>query len=919
MSGRPRGGARQGDRPVGNPRHGNAGHGRGKNTLNPDYDDKFSGQAIFAPHGERLQPPDKAVEQKEDQLIRTAKRTGMSLNGLSIPARPSYGTNGKQVVLWTNYFPLLAESKRQIFRYTIDISPTIDSNRRKTRRLIELLQANNKEHFELAEVATDFANIFITSKKLRIPDGGISLRQRYDEAEEEYTVTIKPETPISIEQLLESISRPAGITLNGFEKSASIQALNIIMTQTAKDTAGIYGGGNCNKFYSWPGANDPTFRLGQGLIALQGFHTSVRSSTSRLLVNINVANAAFYPAINLHALMDEYTSNYAHSGLETFISRLKVSHKFYGKKTVKTVKGFSHARHDKNHDQPRFGDAHTIKFKCDEERIKGMVSDFEHFKKKYNIPINYPKVPCINVGSDQRQVFIPPELLTIEPGKQYNKKLSADQTAEMLNFAVRKPAENARRIVGEGTSMMRLSDANPKLVQYKVGKNFTFKTPRDASWNMRDVQFSDAKKLQPLDWGYVKLGPKFYEFGKEDIARFMNFAKAAGLDWSESEMAPNGIKPANPLQLPYDGPNTRETNDAIIERIMLTASKYKLKILFVILPDNNAFLYSRVKFHGEVRYGKHRFQSQSRMTLKLCRQLLEGKKGAADYAANIAHKFNLKLGGANQTLTKDKLGIFGDGKTMLVGMDWPGSIRLQAHSEMIDKLEEMFGERLDLWYAKHKNLPDRIIIYRDGVSEGQYETLLENELPKVEAACKALYRKWSPAKYPKIAVIVCRKRHHTRFYPTDIEDADGTEQQNCRSGTVVDRGITMEHGWDFFLQAHHCLQGTAKPTHYVVIRNDIKMDANELEAFTHHLCYLSARSTKAISLCPPAYFADLLCERGRMYLYKVYNAAHFYDRNAALRYDPNTAPVDGNGNFDWNRSPWTGLIHDRVKDSMFYI
>ena len=161
----------------------------------------------------------------------------------------------------------------------------------------------------------------------------------------------------------------------------------------------------------------------------------------------------------------------------------------------------------------------------------------------------------------------------------------------------------------------------PVKVQYKVGKNFTFKTPRDASWNMRDVQFSDAKKLQPLDWGYVKFGPKFYEFGKEDIARFMNFAKAAGLDWSESEMAPNGIKPANPLQLPYDGPNTRETNDAIIERIMLTASKYKLKILFVILPDHNAFLYSRVKFHGEVRYGKHRFQSQSRMTLKLCRQV----------------------------------------------------------------------------------------------------------------------------------------------------------------------------------------------------------------------------------------------------------------------------------------------------------
>ena len=40
--------------------------------------------------------------------------------------------------------------------------------------------------------------------------------------------------------------------------------------------------------------------------------------------------------------------------------------------------------------------------------------------------------------------------------------------------------------------------------------------------------------------------------------------------------------------------------------------------------------------------------------------------------------------------------------------------------------------------------------------------------------------------------------------------------------TRVDRGITMENGWDFFLQAHDCLKGTAKPAHYVVLRNDFR-------------------------------------------------------------------------------------------------
>ena len=47
--------------------------------------------------------------------------------------------------------------------------------------------------------------------------------------------------------------------------------------------------------------------------------------------------------------------------------------------------------------------------------------------------------------------------------------------------------------------------------------------------------------------------------------------------------------------------------------------------------------------------------------------------------------------------------------------------------------------------------------------------------------------------------------------------------------TILDRGITMETGWDFFLQAHECLQGTAKPAHYIVLRNEFDKGQNALE------------------------------------------------------------------------------------------
>lgn len=71
---------------------------------------------------------------------------------------------------------------------------------------------------------------------------------------------------------------------------------------------------------------------------------------------------------------------------------------------------------------------------------------------------------------------------------------------------------------------------------------------------------------------------------------------------------------------------------------------------------------------------------------------------------------------------------------------WPGSIRCQASKkEMVSTLTEMMQERLNLWIARNKRVPDKILIYRDGVSEGQYKTVLEEELTQIREACKMIY------------------------------------------------------------------------------------------------------------------------------------------------------------------------------------
>ena len=54
-----------------------------------------------------------------------------------------------------------------------------------------------------------------------------------------------------------------------------------------------------------------------------------------------------------------------------------------------------------------------------------------------------------------------------------------------------------------------------------------------------------------------------------------------------------------------------------------------------------------------------------------------------------------------------------------------------------------------------------------------------------------------------------------------------------------------------------------------MIHNDIGLQADEVEKITHNLSYLYQRATKAVSYCTPAYYADLLCARGRAWLTKA--------------------------------------------------
>lgn len=200
---------------------------------------------------------------------------------------------------------------------------------------------------------------------------------------------------------------------------------------------------------------------------------------------------------------------------------------------------------------------------------------------------------------------------------------------------------------------------------------------------------------------------------------------------------------------------------------------------------------------------------------------------------------------------------------------WPIDLRINtAGKEMVDLLGPMLTTRLGLWQSDRANsLPDNLLIYRDGVSENQYKTLLEEELGKIRNTCQVKYRGRDP---PKITLIIVGKRHHTRFFRK-------TEAGNCTNpefGTVVDTGVTEARNWDFFLQSHHALLGTACPAHYFVLHNEILTKefvgatfkiSDYLHKLAYEMCYLFGRSTGPVNIPPPVYYADLACEKSRCY------------------------------------------------------
>ncbi|KDQ20605.1 hypothetical protein BOTBODRAFT_151362 [Botryobasidium botryosum FD-172 SS1] len=829
--------------------------------------------------------------QGNDQNALVSLFQGLGVQGPdSFPTRRSWGTVGTAVSLRANYFPITFP--KALYEYEVKIDPAV-AVRRVKRRIFWLLErAPNFSQFA-SHVAHDSSTRIISSKQIPLGDNRrlvVSI-PFYDEDEEgpgpkakTYTLTITWARDIETESLRSFLAGEA--QYREYDTLPVISALNIILSQYAA-RMGTPVGKNRTFFKSGNNAYD----LGGGLEAWKGYYSSVRPTFRQLMVNLNVCTTAFYKEGNLADAMQEYARG-GGGRFTPFVKSLRVGTSHLAHRGRKTIK--------KATDRT----AKQTSFHCEE--FGGKTTVHEYFRRKYNINLR-DQLPLVDVGTKEKPILLPPEVCTILPNQPFRGKLSDAHTASMITYACQPPNVNLASIIGEGLPRLGYVPSQQPLQNFgiSVGASMavvpgrilpppipTYANSRAqiddrASWNLRNVRFAQGATL--TKWAVLVIqdrGRNDFQGANDPVlgqtlAGFVDMCRKSGMqvDATRPRIAVATI----------DRSRLQESLQRAISSLAPSATE-RPKLIMVMLSGGDKAVYSTIKYLCDTKMDV--------LTVCVQSEKIKKERGQMQYFANVALKFNMKLGGVNHVLDNESKKWLTQVPTMLMGSDvthpspgslkgtpsiaavvgsvddlfgqYPASMKLQeSRKEMITDLTEMVVERIEAYQAKSRKLPQRIFFFRDGVSEGQFKIVVEDELPKIKKAFERFGNPKAPF-LPKLSIIIAGKRHHTRFYP--VNDAGADRTGNPRAGTVVDRGVTSVYDMDFFLQAHGGLQGTTKPTHYYPVYDQNNLTADAIQVLTNNISYLYARATKAVSLAPPAYYSDLACERGRCYLHDLLNA-----------------------------------------------
>ncbi|KAF9168361.1 Eukaryotic translation initiation factor 2C [Actinomortierella ambigua] len=383
-----------------------------------------------------------------------------------------------------------------------------------------------------------------------------------------------------------------------------------------------------------------------------------------------------------------------------------------------------------------------------------------YFERTYGRRLLYPHLPCVTTS---KGAALPIELCIVIPGQPHFRKLTDKQTADMLKFTCKPPHIRANKIkeglrilnfheneylqdfgVRVATEMadVRARQLNPPTISYNPASpsNPTF-IPRDGKWNLRDKKVAAGAVLG--SWSVVVFGNERdlpILAAQSFIRELVIVCQDTGLDVVNKRPPITYADPHGDIEGSLKQAWLRAGN----------AVKAPPQLLFCFLPNTGLPLYAEIKRVSDTVIG---ISTQ-------CVQMSHARNPKKQYCANVCLKMNVKLGGMNSFLPPAQTPFLSQKPTILFGADvshptpgdhhrpsiaslvgsmdskaahYAATVRVQtARTETIADLGGMVVELLKNFYQTCGQKPERILFYRDGVSDSQFAEILRSEVTSVK-------------------------------------------------------------------------------------------------------------------------------------------------------------------------------------------
>ncbi|KAL0956200.1 hypothetical protein HGRIS_002357 [Hohenbuehelia grisea] len=812
--------------------------------------------------------------------------------------QPRVGTAGRPLRVTTNSFKVLQLPTKDYTQYD-DFNPEVRTPQRR-QEIIHKLQIEVAPETFNPRAVYDGRFIMYTSKPLVLPSqGGSSFTVSFGNPQSD-----RGNYVVRITRTAGAVIIPSDLNaliINGQATQQAQVATNLLQL-LIRQAPNQSNPNNGRSYFTDVGH----MSVGSGFELWRGYFQSVRPSVQRMLVNIDTSMAAMHergrvPDIALNVIGGRNLRDLA---VEKRDPRFRKLEKYFkGLQVIINTPAMKGRKKKIFALEPKAG---NYRFDKDGEQM----TIGQYFQIAFNVRLALPDIFGVVISSRNAPapIIIPAEFCSIPPGQIYKGKLPEELVASgaVLKFSEIRPAERLETIQrglapgrghqGVESPVLQYEQSDfimnsgmvidktpltitgrvldPAGLQYGSGRSVM---PRDGGWNVVGQMLNTPATMAA--WGIVNFESKIPQGAVQELQRTIyQCCTRLGMQVNPNAYMTEG-----------NGHNVPTVLDDAVKRIVhgIDPKLITRPVIIAILPQNAAPIRAAVKLWGDIRQG---VVTQCVRETKIYSR---GNFVAKDqYCNNVSIKLNARLGGVNAVVQHAATQFFAKAPIMILGADVghasPGSNRpsvtslvyshdrhavqyaalsrvQQARQEIIEDLEEMIYEALCSFGAKNHAAPTRMIFFRDGVSEGEFQKVADIEIKAIQSGVDRAFHKAGQQNAPRplLTFIVVGKRHHIRFFPSR---QDGDRTGNCPPGFVADAGIQSPICCDFYLQSHGALKGTSRPSHYIVLKDDnFEGNVDKIQNLAYALCHAYAKATRVVSIPAPVYYADLVCSRASFY------------------------------------------------------